>query len=333
MKKFICSLLFLFVSITSAQNKVGTTAAEFLTIPVGTKALGMGAAFTSVADDITAAYYNPGSLSRISENQFLTNYSEWLVDTKYSWIGLGVKLSSDDYIVLSVTSLDYGEEEVTTISLPEGTGEKWDASDIAISLSYSRNLTDRFSIGGSVKYIQQKIWNESASSFAADIGLLYKTQVEGLNLGMSISNFGTGMELDGKDLLRAVDIDESYNYNNSTITSNISTDKWELPLIFAVGLSWKYDLWDDLYLTTAADAVIPSNENTYINLGGELQWKDVFFARAGKNSFLKENAEEGFTLGAGLKYELSGLKLSVEYAFLDFGNWSNLNRYSITIGF
>ena len=333
MKKFICILFLLFISNITAQNKVGTTAAEFLTIPVGTKAMGMGGAFTAVADDITAAFYNPGSLSRIEGNQFLTNYSDWLAGSKYSWIGLGIKVSNDDYIALSVTSLNYGEEEVTTISSPDGTGEMWDASDIALSLSYSRNLTDRFSIGGSVKYIRQKIWNESASTFAVDIGLLYKTQVEGLNIGMSISNFGTEMKLDGKDLLRPIDIDGAYNYNNSTITSNLSTDKWELPLIFTVGLSWKFDLWNDFSLTTAGDAVIPSNENTYLNVGGELQWKDIFFARVGRNSFLKENAEEGLTFGTGVKYELLGLKLAVEYAFLDFGVWNNLNRYSITIGF
>jgi hypothetical protein len=133
--------------------------------------------------------------------------------------------------------------------------------------------------------------------------------------------------------LNSTDVDESYNYNNSTITSKLSTDEWELPLIFTVGLSWKIDLMKDLAFTSAADAVIPSNENSYLNIGGELEWNNLFFARVGKNSLLKENAEEGITFGAGIKYELSGIKVAVEYAYLDFGIWSSLNRYSITIGF
>ena len=294
----------------NAQNKVGTTAAEFLTIPVGAKAMGMGGAFTGLADDITAAFYNPGSLSRIKGSQFITNYSEWLVDSKYSWIGLGIKASDDDYIALSVTNLDYGEEEVTTISEPEGTGEMWSASDIAISLSYSRNLTDRFSIGGSVKYIQQKIWNESASTFAADLGLLYKTQVEGLNIGMSITNFGTQMKLDGKDLLTAVDVDESYNYNNSTITSSLSTDEWELPLVFTVGLSWRFDLLNDLAFTTATDAAVPSNENAHINIGGELQWNDIFFARIGKSSLFKRKCRRRINFRCWCEIRIIGYKTS-----------------------
>jgi hypothetical protein len=333
MKKFICILLLSCASFIWAQNKVGTTAAEFLTIPVGAKAIGMGGAFVASADDITAAFYNPGGLSRINENQFLVNYSEWLVGSKHSWIGLGIKATDDDYVAISVDNLDYGEEEVTTVDSPEGTGEMWNASDLACNLSYCRNLTDRFSIGATVKYIQQKIWNESATSFAADIGLLYRTQLEGLNIGMSISNFGKDMKLEGKDLLRPIDVDESYNYNNSSITSNLSTDSWELPLIFSVGFAWKLNLTHELFLTAATDAVIPSNENTYLNVGGELEWNNIFFARIGKNSLFKEHAQEGLTAGMGIKYEISGLKLSVEYAYLDFGIWSNINRYSITIGF
>jgi len=333
MRKFICITCLVFLSTLQAQNKVGTTAAEFLTIPAGSKALSMGGANVAVTGDITSAYYNPGSLAQISGNQFITNYSEWIGGSKYSWIGLGIKMTDDDYLTLSVINLDYGEDEITTIDYPEGTGEMWQAADIALNISYSRNLTDRFSIGGTVKYIQQKIWNESASSFAADVGLLYRTAFEGLNIGMSIANFGSQMKLDGKDLLRPIDLDDSYNYNNSTITSGLSTDSWELPLIFSVGLSWKYHLFNDISLTTAGDAVIPSNENSYLNFGAQLQWRDNFFLRAGKNSLFKESAEEALAFGAGVSYELYNLNFTFEYAYLDFGVWNSLNRYSVTIGF
>jgi Type IX secretion system protein PorV len=333
MKKFICIVLILFVSTLSGQNKIGTTAAEFLTIPVGSKAIAMGGAFVAVSDDITSAYWNPAGLSRLKLNEFNVNYSDWLLDTRISWAGIGVKIGEDDYASVSIIYLDYGDEPVTTVDFPEGTGQMWDATDIAISLSYARNLTDRFSIGGSFKYIQQKIWNESASAFAFDVGLLYKTQFEGLNLGMSISNFGQEMKLDGKDLLKPIDLDESYFNNNPVITTELSTDSWELPLIFSVGVSWTYPLLNGLALLTAVDAKIPSNQNSYINLGCELQWHDMFFVRMGRNSLFKEFAEEGITFGAGLKHKIAGLDISIEYAFLDFGIWSNLNRYSVAIGF
>jgi hypothetical protein len=259
----------------------------------------------------------------------MASYSDWLVKSKYNWIGIGIKATEDDYVALSVISLDYGSEEITTIDSPEGTGEMWDASDIALNLSYCRNLTDRFSIGATVKYIQQKIYNESATAFAADIGLLYKTEIDGLNIGMSISNFGQEMQLDGKDLLRPADINDSYHYNNSAITSKLSTDQWELPLVFVVGLSWKYNFFHSFSFTAASDAVIPNNQNTYLNAGLELQWNNTLFLRAGKNSIMKNNAEEGMSFGAGVKYEVAGLRIGAEYAFIDFGAWSNLNRYSV----
>ncbi len=295
--------------------------------------MGMGGAFVAVSDDITSAYWNPGGLSRLKSNEFNVNYSDWFIDTKLSWMGLGVKISENDYASVSIMFLDYGDEQVTTVDSPEGTGQMWDASDMAISLSYAKNLTDRFSIGGSFKYIQQKIWNESASAIAFDVGLLYQTHFEGFNIGMSIANFGPEMKLDGKDLLRPLDLDESYYNNNPVITTELSTDSWELPLVFSVGVSWSYPLLNGLELLTAIDAKIPGNQNTYFNIGGELQWHESFFLRVGRNSLFKKFAEEGITLGAGLKHTVAGLDISIEYAFLDFGIWSNLNRYSVAIEF
>ncbi|MGD8781012.1 MAG: PorV/PorQ family protein [Ignavibacteria bacterium] len=333
MKKLLFLVLLLNGTVLFAQNKVGTTAAEFLCIPVGAKAVGMGGAFVAVADDITAAYWNPGGLSRLTKNEFNANYAEWFIDTKLSWSGLGVRVTPDDYVAVSITILDYGEEPITTIELPEGTGETWNAMDLAIYLSYSRNLTDRFSIGGTAKYIQQRIWNESAHGFAFDVGLLFKTQLEGLNIGMAISNFGQSMQLDGQDLLQPIDIDESYDYNNSTITSKLYTDQWELPLIFTVGTAWEFPLSKDLRLTVAADAKIPSNQSTYANLGSQVQLGKYFYARAGYNSLFKPDAEEGLTLGGGINYTLAGLLLKIEYAYLDFGVLGDISRYSISINF
>src|SRR5690606_28394911 len=197
MKKILLvSLIFLASSLVYSQSKVGTTAANFLTIPVGPRATSMGSAFTAIANDATSAFWNPSGLSRMTRSEFTASTAEWLVGTRLNWIGLAYKLDENNSIGISVNQLDYGEEDITTPEQPTGTGEKWSASDIAVGLSYSRNLTDRFSIGGTVKYISQQIWNESASAFALDIGLLFHTELEGLRLGMNISNFGTEMQLE-----------------------------------------------------------------------------------------------------------------------------------------
>ena len=333
MNKLITIIILAFSVTLSAQSKFGTTAANFLTIPVGPRASGMGGAFVAVANDVTAAYWNPGGLSKLQSNEFNVTHADWLANTKLDWAGIAMKLSESDAFAISLYQLDYGEEEITTVRQQNGTGQTWSASDIAISLSYARNLTDVFSIGGTVKYIQQKIWNESASAFAIDIGLLFTTQFNGLRLGMNIANFGTEMKLSGKDLLQPIDIDPAHAGNNANITTDLDTDSWNLPLVFSVGLSYDFLKNEDWTFTVATDALIPNNQTSYLNLGGELVWDNILFLRGGYNSLFKDFAEEGLTVGAGLQYDFGGVRVRADYSYMDFGKFNEISRYSVSIGF
>ncbi|MGE5400480.1 MAG: PorV/PorQ family protein [Ignavibacteriales bacterium] len=327
-------------NILMAQSKVGTTVANFLTIPVGPRATGMGGAFVAVANDATTAYWNPGGLSRLSSSEFSVVHSEWLVGTSLNWLGVAIKFDADNTLGLSVNQLAYGKEDITTVDQPNGTGQTWDAQDIAFSLSYARNLTDRFSIGGSVKYIQQRIYNESASAFALDIGLLFTTQLKGLRIGMNISNFGTEMQLSGKDLLQPVDIDPAHTGNNDNIVSDLGTDSWTLPLVFTVGLGMDAYETEDWKWTVATDAVYPNNQTSYLNAGTELTWSKIISLRVGYNSFLKgggsltkKATEEGLTAGLGLNYNFGPFSARVDYSYMDFGVFKQISKYSLSIGF
>lgn len=326
-------LLLVGLSVNFAQNKVGTTVGDFLTIPVGPRASGMGGAFVAVANDATTAFWNSGGLSRLPGNQFTAARADWLVGTSLNYVGIVIKLGSDDAFALSFNSLDYGDEEITTALKPNGTGQRWDAMDLAVGLSYARNLTDRFSIGGTFKYIQSRIWNESASAFALDIGLLFTTQFNGLKIGMNIANFGTEMKMAGKDLFQPVDIDPANTGNNSTIVSSLETDSWNLPLTFTVGLGMDAINTEDWRLTVAADAIYPNNTTPFINGGTELVWNNILSLRVGYNSLFEEASEEGLTAGAGLQYNIGGFDLRVDYSYMDFGIFDSINRYSVSIGF
>lgn len=333
MKKIFLIVLFLGILFTVfPQTKVGTTAANFLTIPVGARASAMGGAFIAIANDATTSYWNAAGLSRLTRNEFTVNTAEWLVGTNLNWIGLAFKFDEDNAIGISVNQLDYGEEQITTADQPNGTGEKWSASDLSINLSYSRNLTDRFSIGGTVKYITQNIWNESASAFALDIGLLFYTQLEGLRLGMNISNFGSEMKLDGKDLLQPIDIDPANAGNNSNISGGLLTDSWPLPLTFAVGLGYDVINNDDWRITAALDAIIPNNQNTYGNAGIEVTWNDLISLRGGYNSIAKNDAQEGLTAGVGIQYDFGSFFAKFDYSYTDFGVFDPISRFALSVG-
>ncbi|MBK7631355.1 MAG: PorV/PorQ family protein [Ignavibacteriales bacterium] len=332
MKKILLLIVFGLSVNFFPQTKVGTTVGNFLTIPVGPRATGMGGAFTAVANDATTAFWNAAGLSRLSRNEFSASTAEWLVGSRLNWVGIGFKFDDDNAIGISINQLDYGEEEITTPQQQNGTGQYWSASDIAIGLSYSRNLTDRFSIGGTVKYISQKIYDVSATGFGVDVGLLFYTQLEGLRLGMNITNFGTEMQLDGKSLLQPIDIDPANTGNNSNISGQLLTESWSLPLTFTVGLAYDAYQDEDWLLTLAGDALIPNNQSTYGNVGLELTWGNLISVRGGYNSLFKEAAEEGLTAGVGLQYDFGGFFAKFDYSYADFGIFDPISRFSLSVG-
>ena len=106
----------------------------------------------------------------------------------------------------------------------------------------------------------------NANIIAADIGCLFVTKNKGIRIGMSISNFGSKMKLDGYDTERDFDVDETIFGNNDKIDSHLDTQGWPLPLIFRAGIS--KDIIDDKIhkLTLAGDAIHPNNNRPLPNL-------------------------------------------------------------------
>jgi hypothetical protein len=303
----------------------------------------MGSAYVASAEDVTSLYWNPGAFVQASNSEFVFSNTDWLVGTKFRWFGFMLNLDGVNALGLSLTQLDYGESDVTTIENPDGTGQRWSASDIAIALSYSRRLTDRFSIGGSAKYVGQRIWNETASGIAFDLGLLFVTDFNNMRLGMSMSNFGGDLTLSGEDLLQRVDIDPTHSGSNKTLVASMKTDPWPMPLLFRVGVAMDVVRNDDMSATIAVDALRPSDNNESVNIGGEVSWMSTLYLRAGYTSILTKKSidpfgentlQQGPSFGAGLKYTITGVgALELDYALNEFGLFGNLNTIAVSIRF
>ena len=319
-----------YFTICFCQSKVGTTAASFLGIGTGSRSLGMGGAVTAYPTDASAVYWNPGGISRISGNQVHFTNSEWLVGTKWNIMSTVLHLSNRNTFGFYITRLDYGEEEVTTLEDQDGTEEYWTASDLALGIVYGQNLTDRFSMGVTAKYIHQSIYHETASSGAVDIGLLYQNVRGNMRLGMDISNVGFDMIMDGRDLLKKIDLEPDSEGNNETIVAKLKTDYWPLPIFFRVGISGDIMHTSLIKWTLSMDGIIPSDDVEYINLGSEWNvFRDVFF-RAGFRQLGKSDSEESITLGLGAKFFLLNLPLEFNYAYQDFGIFGGLNHFGLT---
>ena len=330
MIKFFLNIII--VSSLFAESQVGTSSANFLGIGVGSRAIGMGGAYSSIYDDPSAIYWNPGAIARFENDKFLISNVSWLIDTQI-YFSTYIKKMQDKSLGLYWTYLDYGEEEITTLDNQNGTGLFWGASDLVFGAMYGLNLTDRFSFGGGVKYINQKIYNESSSTLAIDMGLLYTDTDDKFNIGMSISNVGIDMRLSGKDLYQSIDLDQDNLGNNETIIANLNTDQFPLPIFYRMGVSMKSRISENLTLLSSFDAVIPSDDVEHLNIGFELSYFEKVFIQCGYREIGKADSEQSFTLGMGTKLYLFGLDFSLNYAYQDFGIFGYVPHIDFTFNF
>ena len=322
-----------FDTTTRTVTKRGTTSAEFLLIPVGARATAMGNASTALVSDATAIYWNPSGLSAVSDVTFVVEIAEWLAGVDFNFVGIVAPTAMGTFGI-GVTSMRVPEMEVTTVEQQEGTGETFTAGSYAVALSYGRSLTDRFSIGGSVKLVNERIWNSSAGGVAFDIGTQFVTPFRGIRLGASIANFGSKLQIGGDDLLTRVDIDPNNSGNNESNRALLKTDPFDMPLTMRIGLAGEVFDAGGSRLTVTAEAINPSNSEQYLNLGAEIGLlEDLLMLRGGYSELLLDDSLNSFTFGAGLRYRFAPLNFAVDYAFEKHEYFSDVNRFTVSLQF
>jgi len=300
----ICGSAVLVAGAQSASQNVsksGTTAATFLEIGVGAQAIGMGGAYVSVANNATALHWNPAGVASLAETNIDVVHTNWIADTKFDFAGVVLPLGSFGTLGFSLTALSMEDMKVRTVEMPEGTGEYFSAGDLAAGISYARQLTERFAIGLTAKYVQQTIWHESASAFAVDVGTTFKTDLfGGMTIGASLSNFGTSMKMSGRDTREFIRLDPNKQGSNDQIPANIELDSWDLPLLFQFGVSTRVFDNNQYRLTIAVDALHPNDNYESLNIGTEFLYSDYLFLRAGYQSLFLDQAEGGMSFGLGV---------------------------------
>ncbi|MBU0473725.1 MAG: PorV/PorQ family protein [Bacteroidetes bacterium] len=339
----ICLLLIFSIS-NYAQKpfRVATTAANFLEIGYGSAATGMGDAHVSNVRGLSSIYWNPAGLGYMEKNEVSISVQPWFVNINTSMTGLAYVHPSLGTFAVGVLIMDFGKEEVTTVDLPNGTGENFDGFDLALSVSYGKKLADWFAFGATAKYITSKIWHETASAMAIDLGAIVNTNFftwsdipgDGLNIGMSISNYGTRLSYNGIDLKQSVDIlpDEDGNFAN--VPSRFELDEWELPLIFRLGVSF-HPYIDEIHkITVAVDALHPNNNSESVNLGAEYSLKiptyGSVFLRGGYKGFLLDESEYGLSLGVGFMIDLFGNNtVKFDYSYREHKTLGGIYSYSL----
>ncbi|GAG30317.1 unnamed protein product, partial [marine sediment metagenome] len=128
--------------------------AEMLTIGIGARPVAMGSAYTASANDINSIHWNPAGLSLMKKREIGATHAEWLLDTKYDFIGLGLPMKNA-VLGFGLVRLDHGTFQGR--GLDRQSMGSFDAYDQALSIAAGCRLNNGLRIGGGLKYFQSQI--------------------------------------------------------------------------------------------------------------------------------------------------------------------------------
>ena len=340
LKKYIWTIaaaLFLLFPASNAQNitKTGTTAAKFLSLGIGPRANAMGGAYTAVANDPYALYWNPSGIASMDQFEALFTFTNLFAGINLDYFGLIIPSGDAGNFALNVTAVNYGSIGVTTETQPDGTGESFTPASYEFGITYARNITQDFAVGATAKLVTENIYHSVATGVAFDIGTMFTTPFYGVKFASSITNFGTKMQMSGSDLLIRYDVDPARAGSNNTTDANIATDQFDMPLRLQIGIARDFLFLDNERLTLAVDGVVPNDNNESVNVGGELAlFNNVVFLRGGYKSLFLKNSQEGLTLGVGFKYQRAGyIDIGIDYSYQQYTYLGNVNSFGVILNF
>lgn len=318
------------VSTLFGQAKVGTAGVQFLKIGVSARGVAMADAFTAVANDASALYYNPAGLIQLSKPEAIASHISFPAGVSYEFVGFAYPMPKQNSVIGAfVGGLWTDEMLVTTPVSPYGTGQTFTASDFTVGASYVRRLTDKFTVGGSVKFLNENLADESAYGWAADVGTYYQTGWRKVVLAMLVSNFGPDM-----------------NFVNAP---------FPMPMNFKFGAAMTP--YEDKLHSVLLDAEFshPNDNLEMVSLGAEYSFKKLVFLRLGKkvNGWKRDKwrdyvgseqgkdpyieypvinedgfiSLDGFSIGGGAKFQNIGL--SVDYSYAAYGYFGPIHRFTL----
>ena len=289
------------------NENAGTTVFNFLKIESAARPTAMGGAFTGLADDASALYYNPAGTATLDGRQFILGYNNSIIDIQSGFIGYIHPVGAERKFLVYLNYLNYGDF-IRTDANGEVDGT-FSGSDILFAAGYAMKVKEDLQAGGTAKLIYEKIETYSAIGFAADLGLKWKLERSKTEIGLMIQNLGLQAStfVDGGDK-------ESLPL---TIRGGFSSHLRGLPLLFAADLIYPTD--NDLYFAFGTELL--SIKPLYIRLG----WSSL-----GSNYKTDSDKDDlaGFAAGFGFDYN----RMQLSYTITPQAELGTSHRVTLTGG-
>jgi hypothetical protein len=316
----------------SERTKLGQTGMQFLSVSLDPRASALGNAVTAVELNSTAQLYNPASLAFMEPTADISiGQNQWITDIKYMYGTAAVRAGNIGTIGINVLSVDQGQVQQTVRSESSEKGYLdvgiIEPSALAAGLSYARALTDRFAVGGNIRYVRQDL-GSAWLSFGDPEGGVAPNQTQ-LEKGTAVVDFGVLYRTGFRSLNFAV------NVRNFAGEIQYAEQSVELPLNFRIGLSMDMIDFAPRYQEThsfmlSVDATHPRAYNEQVKVGGEYIFMNTLALRAG---YTYPTDEESVNLGAGLRLPVGDSTFGFDYSYTNFGIFDTVHRLGVQLTF
>ncbi|MDZ7339505.1 MAG: PorV/PorQ family protein [candidate division KSB1 bacterium] len=294
-------------------EKIGTTGFTFLEVPVSARVLALGEAGSALSDaGAEGIYCNPSAVAwQDARWELHLAHTSWYVGTTLQGVAVTWGQGKFGTIGFHVRHFDFGKMERTTNPTADQAGSyislgTYSAGAYAVGLTYARALTDKFSFGGTIKYVRETIDVYSADNVVADLGFLYHTGFHTLRIGASLHNFG--------------------------LDSKYAEEKFKMPQMLRMGLAVDVlaSSARDNYLALMAEAAHPNDASERLHVGLEGGLGGVGVVRAG---YKFGYADEGLCLGGGVRQKMYGMRLALDVAWMEHASLNTALLYSVAVEF
>ncbi|MBN1894370.1 PorV/PorQ family protein [bacterium] len=319
-------------------RRLGTAGGAELMIPIGARNVGIGNSNIANITGMEAMYANPAGMAVLPNVEFGVNYTTYFADMTITNFNIGSRAGSLGVIGIGIQAMNIGEIPVTTILNPEGTGEVLKPNFMILTGSFARKFTDRINFGFNARFVSEQLEDMKANALAFDIGLQYHSSM-GIDVGVAMRNYGSGIRFDGT----SIDFDSDIPYANPNATTRktkLDMATHELPTSLNLGLGYRYRIGEKHALNASGLYANNSFAVDNMNVGLEYAFNKMVFLRGGYHMKLFDSgypagAKEdpfGLTLGFGFLLSVGGRNILFDYAYRDMDFFTANQYFSIHVG-